>query len=625
MTIRISTLTDTVREYTHGVNCKCKTFSLRLQRFFLQKNKEEIKALWEMISTLDLLEKEPAIFLDGEIQDQRYAEILISGDQLLQNTAVQTTAAQDAKEELIRRLIGLQYRVGLQKQNFSKSLFVSLSEQAKTWKSEQFIYDESELTAEEIIQLEKIASYPLFAKFALENRSILLQVMPWALRDRCPVDIFVEFPKLQQDLFDAELEMKIGHFPEPLVRVEMEMREDGSLQKVANFLIEGEWVNILDRTRTVTFRGDWKLTFEEIFEVFRNKVRAIGDLEISSKGIVNWNSHKLGWFNSKRGEHELLDLDQKNWWEGLPPLERLSSAQVKERYSVEVDGKNWVIGTHSTRGSLTLDFEQTHAFIELAMPVGNGVYQVYAFGKFGIHFPSNVLENLKLFCETMPAVVATPDENLFYHHRQHRLFSVPLSPRKGLRFMLKLRQDIRRARHGNFVYQIESENCAKWALERLESVAGKLPNLFYVPLLDTDPQSFVALIWRGIRRLPSWLQTYAITRFVHVPFGAWRGQWVEEKGERVWRSLWHHSFWETGAVFLPAFMNHQLDSGVLTLVKTWTHSWFDALGEEVEEVIQIIENQILNIVEEHNLEAKQCVERREKFREENTAYAWSTA
>ena len=625
MTIRISTLTEIAREHVHRFGCKCKTLASKLQRFFLQKTREESKSLSEMISTLDALEKKPAIFVDGEIQDQHYAEILIAGDQLLQNTAVQTTAAQDAKEELIRRLIGLQYRAGLEKQRFSKSLFVALSEQAKTWKSEQFIYDNFELTDEETAQIEKIASYPHFAKFALENRSIFLQVMPWALRDRCPVDIFVEFPKLQQDLFDAELEMKIGHFGEPLVRIEMEMREDGSLQKVANFLIEGEWVNVLDRTHTVTLRGGWKLTFEEIFEVFRNKVREIGDLEISSKGIVNWNSHKLGWYNSKRGEHELLDLDQKNWWEGLPPLERLSSAQVKERYGVEVDGKNWVVGTHSTRGSLTLDFEQTHAFIELAMPVGNGVYQVYAFGKFGIHFPSNVLENLKLFCQTMPAVVATPDENLFYHHRQHRLFSVPLSPRKGLRFMLKLRQDIRRARHGNFVYQIESENCAKWALEMLEDVTGKLPNLFYVPLLDTDPQSFVSWIWGGIRRMPSWLQTYAITRLVHVPFGAWRGQWVVEAGEKSWKSLWYHEFWETGAVFLPAFLNHQLDTGALTLVKTWTHSWFKALGEKVEDVIQIIENQILNIVEEHTEEAKKSVQSRVALEEEKTAYVWGTA
>ena len=248
--------------------------------------------------------------------------------------------------------------------------------------------------------------------------------------------------------------------------------------------------------------------------------------------------------------------------EELPHFETLSEEESFFRYGVPLDGEQWLIAATATRTSLNLDFENTHAFLEVAIPWDKGNYRIFHFGKFGIYLLPTFYEQLARFCETVPAVIAYPDSNVFYSHRQLNRYPVLVDKEKGLLLMEAIKLDILKGHQGNFVYQVESENCAKWTYETLVLVLGKdkIPNLYRMPLLETHPTGLVANIFRFVKKLPEILQVRALTS-LHMILGAWRGTWVIENGQRVWKSLVVHDFWQTTEVYLPALLVEQVYKG----------------------------------------------------------------
>jgi hypothetical protein len=240
----------------------------------------------------------------------------------------------------------------------------------------------------------------------------------------------------------------------------------------------------------------------------------------------------------------------------------LSLKQAQARYGSHLDGTNWNAAATASRSSPSLDFEKTHAYIELAIPMGGGQYAIYDFGKFAYEFPGSVAENLTFFCRTVPATVAYPDENIFYTHRQHAQYSFELTSKQGFDLMEEIAQDIRMSRVGNFVYQIESENCAKWSHEKIAAVVGdgRMPNLFKIHLLNTEPEGACRVLFSLIKKIPDKWQTPLLSS-LHLPFGASETQQVIENGVLVEKSLRTHQFWNTGVVYLPAFLLHQKYQG----------------------------------------------------------------
>ena len=116
--------------------------------------------------------------------------------------------------------------------------------------------------------------------------------------------------------------------------------------------------------------------------------------------------------------------------------------------------------------------------------------------------------------------IAYPDENEFYSHRHTVYHSFVVEEEEGLRFMDSIKKDIRLSREGNFVYQIESDNCAKWTQEKLENELGqhRVPNLYKMSLLDTEPQGFVSNIFDLIKKLP---KTFQVTSFNSHALSVW--------------------------------------------------------------------------------------------------------
>lgn len=428
---------------------------------------------------------------------------------------------------------------------------------AREWKEQQPLILVKELSLREIDYLTYAASRFEFIEQLIRDPSLQSAFFKWVIRDGIHPQLFIDYPEIQRKLVSCHLNGRIGHQGGELIKIYPDK---------VTLPFEGVEYNILDSRQVVTFRGNYRLTIDQIFEVFKHKGHRVGNLELMSDGIINWNVHRLGWWDATARDYRVIDVDQPGWWKHLPSLQVLTIEQARERYGIHIDGVNWNVAAAASRSQPSLDFEKTHAYIELAIPMGNGSYAIYDFGKFAYQFPESVTENLTFFCRTVPATVAYPDENVFYTHRQHAQYSFGLTSEQGFDLMQGIAHDIRLSRVGNFVYQIESENCAKWSHEKIAAVVGgwKMPNLFKIHLLNTEPNGACKVIFSLIKTIPDKWQTPLLSS-LHLPFGAATTQQVIENGMLVEKSLRNHQFWNTGVVYLPAFLLHQKYQGQFAL------------------------------------------------------------
>ena len=272
----------------------------------------------------------------------------------------------------------------------------------------------------------------------------------------------------------------------------------------------------------------------------------------------------------------------REWWCTLPTTEVLTTAEARKRYGTHLDGTNWNIAAKASRQYISLNFDKSHAYLEIAIPNVDGAhYTIYNFGKCASYLPANEWEKMKMFAPSLPAAIVYPDENVFFSERQHVGYSFELTSAEGRRFMEAIKDDILRARSGNMAYQIESENCCKWIQTHLEEQLGcdRVPNLYRVQLLNTEPEGNIRRLFNIIRKLPAFCQSKALA-LVHLPLGAWKGRWVVEKnGQRVWKSLVASTFWQDTEVYLPGYLHKQTEKGVFAAEperhKVTTRGYFD--------------------------------------------------
>lgn len=469
---------------------------------------------------------------------------------------------------LQRRAIALLYRLGainggINPEQQSDSLSFSLYCAGAKWKENHPILTVNTLSPGDMDKLREASRYPFFANWLERHPKDAEDFFTWALRDNGNVGLYICYPHLQEMLVASHLNGRLGRYGSTHIAIECRAVAGSSdlEERLVTLLCEGKPVNILDQKNTVTFRGPLTLTVKQIFHYFRNKDFAVGPLELLKNGVTHWNAHTWSWGDKKGGQEQGINLEDPKWWQQLPPFEVLSMQQAKERYGSHLDGNMWNAAATASRGSPNLDFDQSHAYLELAIPLNNGNYAIYPFGKFAIKFPSSLLQAFATIGHTVPATIAYPDENVFYTHRQHAHASFALTPQQGLNLLERIKKDMIKGQKSNFVYQIESENCAKWLQENLKAVLGtRVPNLYRMPLLHTEPYGLVGSVFRGIRSLPKSWQVPVLTT-LHLLLGASKKTWIYERGKKVCKSLTRHPFWRSGDVFLPAFLHKQCEEG----------------------------------------------------------------
>jgi hypothetical protein len=476
-----------------------------------------------------------------------------------------TIALVRSRSILIWKMLGIKYRITQHHRHSIPSYAANLSiitALALRWQQQHPIHSKESLSIEINSQLRLTALYPEFIELLLVDSAFSENFLCWLLQDYNPVEPFIQYPASQQLLVACNLSGRLQKAHPNALRIFTSCNE-----KYLAILVEGRYVNMLELEEHVVLKGKWVLSLKEIFDIFSEKNYKTGKLEFFSAGILNWNAHKLGYWNDEIKEYIPINLDLPEWWKQLPILETLEKGAVRQRYGFAADGKHWIAAASATRGSLTLDYENSHAFLEVAIPMHDGRYAIYDFGKVATVFPKNTLDTLIIFANSVHATIAYPDDNAYYTHRQHAQHSFPLTALQAENLMNLIKNDIFKARSKNFIYQIESENCAKWVQTTLEKVVGidRVPNMFVMPLIETEPQSGMAAVFSVLRLFPRDLPSRILIT-LHIPLGAWRGKWIIEEGKKVWKALNAHPFWHTGLVYLPALLHKQRSVGSLSVV-----------------------------------------------------------
>jgi hypothetical protein len=98
--------------------------------------------------------------------------------------------------------------------------------------------------------------------------------------------------------------------------------------------------------------------------------------------------------------------------------------------------------------------------------------------------------------------------------------------------------------------------------------------MFVMSIFHTEPLSFLRAIINFCKIFPRSWQIKALT-FFHLPLGAAKGHWVLEHGRLIWRALTHHSFWQTGTIYLPCFLHRQKELGHLNIRKIFIDNYFE--------------------------------------------------
>lgn len=526
--------------------------------------------------TLDEVEKIPIQYTlgDGTALQAFDVDLYIEAARLIIRnlTPFRSSEAIRAKNQLSFKLISLRYRLeevngGIDVYPIQASFVNILKRLVYKWKLDHAIIadDEKEVNARELLEIQVTSQYPEFIQLLLHDEEIRESYMLWMVRDKNKARSFIEYPALTRKLIDCNLNGRIGRMGGEGLKIIKETFSDvASIQKVVTLPFDGIDVNILDETREIVFAGNYRLTVGEVLKIFEDKTYRVGNLEYLAHGITNWNVHKWGIWDNDLGDYKIIDLKHIQWWQQLPLFEILSQEDLFKRYGKRLDGTAWCVAATATRGSRTLDYENTHAFLEVAIPWGDGRYAVYDFGKFAIRFPSSFADALSMFCDNLHATVAYPDENVFYSQRQIAHHAYVINPEQGQKMMEMFKEDMLKAQKKNFIYQIESENCAKWVHKILESVVGfgVVPDMFRMHLLDTEPFGPTSSIFKLIKRLPESLQT-PVMAYCHIPMGATKETFIIENGRCVRKSLMQHSFFETGIVYLPALLHKKKEDGFL--------------------------------------------------------------
>lgn len=462
------------------------------------------------------------------------------------------------------RLLALMYRLEeIRKTDYDHILYAELLLAAVEWKKHEKSYWKPAIDSKEEHIIQKCCEYPHFIKEVFNSSKTLKFFFKWVLRDRLPIEPLIQYPAMMELLHRCLLVGRISKMGGHLLEIkETPLAKDSEvIEKTLTLPFEGKSVNILDTHAKVKLRGEYTLTIAQVLEIFEKKKFFPGNLEFLHDGIINWNTHKLAYWDAPEKLYVTIDLLCEEWWKQLPELETVTTAQAREKYGVFLDGIHWNFAIRASREDHSLNFERCHSYLEIAIPCGKDHYAIYDFGKFATKFPENEWQKLWQFSVFSPAAIAYPDENIFFTHRQHVNFSHLTTQEEGLAIMSSIKDDMIEARKNNLVFQIESENCGNWIYGILFDHLGatRVPNHYKIALIHTEPQGLIKWIFDCVKKLPSKFHNRALT-WLHLPFGAWKGvHLMKETGESTHKSLTKTDFWQDTVVFLPAMLHRKYE------------------------------------------------------------------
>jgi len=450
--------------------------------------------LTAFIKALDNLEKTPVEFKTTIRTAAQQREMFSSYLKAAETIEYKLQISPKELNTLRRKIIGLQYRIeknngGLNK-NTGPNFYLELFHLANDWKQNEKLYpDQSskQLTKRDIDKLLETCKYPEFIKLLMWDKALCSKFFKWSIRDNNPVDTFIEFPATSDTLHINNIDKRTGLLNPDLIKIKKSAVKDITLPfydgKKTNY------ISILDESKIINLNNNLSLSLQKIYQVFFNKREHPGYLEFFKQyGIMNWASFEYGPINPDLRTYKKIDIARNDWWDILPKFDELSKSATEKRYDLELKDNEWVQCIRSTKETLDYRMLKRHGYLEVAIPLKNGNYGIFPFGKYPTDFPTSTIGLVRLIPGTTDARLEYPDENVFYSHRQHAMQPEKLSQKQGQEFIEKIRIDIEKTYNNKLNFQMAGKNCAEWA----ESKAVVLPEtktatFFKMPATEMQP------------------------------------------------------------------------------------------------------------------------------------------
>jgi len=202
-----------------------------------------------------------------------------------------------------------------------------------------------------------------------------------------------------------------------------------------------------------------------------------------------------------------------------------------------------------------LSARDTHSWIEIAIPLEDGTFNLLSIGKFTKVFPITTWEQLQFIYRTYQGILTIVDPNKFHHSRSRIAVPFPpLAKDQFIQLMGALRQDLLRAQKEDFVFQVQGDNCARWVQKMVNILFPNLGiELFSMSHDDIIIPFFIMpFIWIQ-RNIPIESVKNAFRMSLGLFLGALEGQeFTNETGEKVFTRLYDDVNWNKGTLELPA-------------------------------------------------------------------------
>lgn len=510
-------------------------------------------------------------------------------------------AAKRTLIDLKYREIGILFRWNVAGKNILNSLSndILLDECFNAWKEQTGFKRESSIKDKSYLDTAK--KYPKFIELLLKDSGEKLrnEFFQWTFFYRLDPEIFILFPSVVKKIKSSLLAGRIAYYN----RMEGNslLKREGKEVKIrlSNNEENGDkWVNVLDEKAAFTFQGGLVLTIKEIFHVFSQKNNTVGRLEVSEKGIVNWDVHDWGYWEPKKiwgvwdfirqglfrkeiGSMRKINLKDTDFLEQLPVQKIVSREEIQEIYgeaiNKKMDGKNYMFFIRGSRVRDTEDIEGCHGFLQLAIPVSENSYRLFDFGKFANKFPVKWWEYLLFVGNTVEARVASHDSNIFMDvQRQQAGIGVAISNRDDQMLIKELiREGVKESLSGKMVFQFGWENCAYWpqkVLERFCEQAKDKDNYAHIQRLNKIyktkikkthplPKSFfggVVYLFKNTEKYTPLFWTYIF--LLNLIMGTWRGKWIRRGTSKIpsYVSVLFTPFNIEQSIFLPSRLHRKI-------------------------------------------------------------------
>lgn len=457
-----------------------------------------------------------------------------------------------AAADLNGRILSVYYRIH-QKSEMDQALYDKILNAAETWLNKDILFSHLSLTQTEKNRLKEVACYPKFAEHLFNNKMERKRFFRWTIRHKNTCESYILFRSTTEKLTQATLSNRIGYYGGTGLKVMQEGND-----KILTLRINGMDCDIRDGSRQYTLSNNYTLSVNEMFSIFEQRQTVIGNLEyFPGVGIVNWNPKRLGRFNPATKLYDMIDLNLERWWEQLPPVATITNAEASEMFEdqdgnkIPCDGSRWIVSIYATTDSLEVDATGNHAYLQIAVPTGDGHYNLYPFGKFTEEYPITASEKKKVAVEPMDAVIMYPEENIFNLDRYEEGISWALTPEEGISRMNSIRKDIQRVRQKNIVFQLFNDNCIIWCFLKMHRYVTEEQKRFLagVRFLEATPSGFLGYVWEIFRCIPEFFLEPTLNYLMGKIGGEKVVSIIKKNGRRLEKGLLKRVPWKSTAAF----------------------------------------------------------------------------